>query len=119
MPDGGRIAGYRPMGRSRASEVGSWTDAVAPDGGRGAALRLDAGALSAPGARERVVAEVTADRRLTQSGLTGLMPVADLVAAGGEVWLLTRRPATPSLAELLDGPPGVAVPDSGSAATVL
>ncbi|GAA3827209.1 hypothetical protein GCM10022226_55140 [Sphaerisporangium flaviroseum] len=119
MPDGDSIAGYRLTGRSRMGEVGTWIDAVAPDGSPGAALRVDPASMSTPGARERVVAAVIADRRLTQSGLTGLMPIADLVAAGGEVWLLTARPATPSLAELMNGRPGSPPPDAGSAATVL
>ncbi|RCG27342.1 hypothetical protein DQ384_26950 [Sphaerisporangium album] len=117
MPDGGDIAGYRLEPRSRTGEVGTWNDAVAPGGGRAGALRLDPRALSAPGARERVVAAVVEDRRLTQSGLTGLLPVADLVAAGGEVWLLTARPAIPSLDDLVNG--AAAGPDAGSAATVL
>ncbi|WP_405140845.1 hypothetical protein OG589_28275 [Sphaerisporangium sp. NBC_01403] len=119
MPDGDSIAGYRLTGRSRMGEVGTWIDAIGPDGTRGGALMLDPRSMSAPGARERVVAAVTADRRLAQSGLTGLMPIADLVAARGEVWLLAGRPATPSLAELMTGRPGVSPPDSGSAATVL
>lgn len=119
MPDGEIIAGYRLTERYRSSEVGTWIDAFGPDSVRGGALRLDPQAVATPGATERVIAEVTADRRLTRSGLTGLMPIADLVAARGEVWLLTGRPATPSLAELLDGRPGVPVPDAGSAATVL
>ncbi|MEV7964552.1 hypothetical protein AB0O34_01010 [Sphaerisporangium sp. NPDC088356] len=119
MPDGDSIAGHRLTGRSRMGEVGTWVDAVGPDGTRRGALMLDPRSLSAPGARERVVAAVTADRRLAQSGLTGLMPIVDLVAARGEVWLLAGRPATPSLAELMTGRPGVPPPDAGSAATVL
>ncbi|WP_248959270.1 hypothetical protein [Sphaerisporangium perillae] len=119
MPDGGSIAGYRLTGRSRTGEVGTWTDAFAPDGTLGGVLRLDPGALAAPGATERVVAEVTADRRLVRSGLAGLMPISDLVAARGEVWLLTARPGTPSLAELMHGRPSGPAPDAGSAATIL
>ncbi|WP_214412179.1 hypothetical protein [Sphaerisporangium fuscum] len=119
MPEGGSIAGHLLTGRSRASEMGTWTDVVGPDGTRGGALRFDPHSLADPGARERLVAAVTADRRLSQSGLTGLMPVTDLVAARGEVWLLTARPATPSLAELMDGRPQAQPPDAGSAATVL
>ncbi|MDH2429059.1 hypothetical protein [Sphaerisporangium sp. TRM90804] len=119
MPDGGGIAGYVLTGRTRASEVGTWMDAAAPDGGRAGALRFDPGLLSSPGATERVVAAVTADRRLLSSGLSGLLPVADLVAAREEIWLLTARPGTPSLAELMDGRPGRPSPDAGSAATVL
>ncbi|MFC4586200.1 protein kinase family protein [Sphaerisporangium corydalis] len=119
MPDGDSIAGYGLTGRSRVGEVGTWTDTVGPDGSRGGALRLDPRALSAPGARERVVAAVTEDRRLARSGLTGLMPVTDLVAARQEVWLLTGVPAAPTLAELMDGRPGGPSPDAGSAATIL
>jgi hypothetical protein len=119
MPDGESIAGHWLTGRSRTGEVGVWADTVTPDGSRAGALRLDPLSMSAPGARERVVAAVNADRRLLQSGLTGLMPIADLVAARGDVWLLTGRPATPSLAELMNGRPGLPPPDAGSAATVL
>ncbi|GII78419.1 hypothetical protein Sru01_34010 [Sphaerisporangium rufum] len=116
MPDGS-IAGYRLTGRARAGEVGTWYDALAPDGARAGALRLDPVVLAAPGARERVVAAAAADRRLAQGGLTGLLPIVDLVAARTEVWLLTARPAMPAVTELPAGP-GVA-PDAGSAATVL
>ncbi|GII66235.1 hypothetical protein Skr01_63200 [Sphaerisporangium krabiense] len=119
MPEGGNIAGYRLADRSRASDVGVWVDAVAPDGARSGALRLDPRALSGPGARDRVVAAVVADRHLTQNGVTGLLPVSDLVAAGGEVWVLTARPAIPSLDDLARGRPPGDAPDAGSAATVL
>ncbi|MFC6084258.1 hypothetical protein [Sphaerisporangium aureirubrum] len=115
----GAIAGYRLTGRYRNGDAGVWVDAIAPDGVRAGALRLDPGALAIPGARERVVAAVTADRRLGQSGLGGLMPIDDLVAARDEIWLLTGRPGTPSLEELMNGRPGSTGPDAGSAATVL
>ncbi|MET8157586.1 hypothetical protein ABZT47_14510 [Sphaerisporangium sp. NPDC005289] len=119
MPDGESIAGYRLTGRSRAGETGTWTDAVTPDGGRGGVLWIDPGVLVDPGARDRVVAEVTADRRLTRGGVAGLVPITDLVAARGQVWLLTARPGTPSLAELMRATASGPVPDAGSAATIL
>ncbi|MEO3813074.1 hypothetical protein ABGB17_29075 [Sphaerisporangium sp. B11E5] len=113
------IAGYRLSGRYRSGDAGLWFDAVAPDGVRAGALRLDPAGVALPGARERVVAAVSADRRLAQSGLGGLMPIDDLVAARDEIWLLTARPGTPSLEELMNGRSGSPGPDAGSAATVL
>ncbi|WP_283137682.1 hypothetical protein [Rhizohabitans arisaemae] len=110
------VAGYLLAGRPRSSELGGWDAALAPDGSAAGALLIDPGLLAVPGAPARLVAAVTAVRHLTQSGVTGLVPVADLVGAEGKVWLLSARPATPTLAELGATGPG---PDAGSAATVL
>ncbi|MBO3748259.1 hypothetical protein J5X84_19470 [Streptosporangiaceae bacterium NEAU-GS5] len=113
----GTIAGHRLTGRTRASEVGSWHDAVAPDGSPSGVLRFDPALLAQPGGRERLVAVVSTDRRLQQSGMAGLLPIHDLVAAGGEIWLITSRRAMPTVADLLTD--GGRRPDAGSAATVL
>lgn len=118
MPDGGMIAGYRLTGRARAGELGTWYEASSPGGATVGVLRFDPGLVGDPEARRRLVAEVLTDRRLVQAGTAGLLPVADLVTARGEVWLIAAAPGMPSVAELLateiaDGP------DAGSAATVL
>ncbi|MCG5212707.1 protein kinase family protein [Streptosporangium soli] len=114
----GRIAGFRLAGRGSLGEVGTWSDALAPDGSRAGALLFDEFLVAVPGATQRLAATVAADRRLTQGGQTGLLPIVDLVAASGEVWLLTGHPASPAVADLLTGTGGPA-PDAGSAATVL
>ncbi|MFI6298902.1 hypothetical protein ACIBEJ_45445 [Nonomuraea sp. NPDC050790] len=106
------IAGYRLTDHTRITELGTWYDAITPDGRRAGALRFDGGVVGLPGVRERVVATVVADRPLTQNGLDGLAQVADVVAAGEEVWLLTAGPISPSLGELMAAravdPPGAA-----------
>ncbi|MFI6905841.1 hypothetical protein ACIBKY_31570 [Nonomuraea sp. NPDC050394] len=106
------IAGYRLTDHTRITELGTWFDAITPSGRRAGALRFDSGVVGLPGMRERVVATVVADRPLTQNGLTGLVQVADVVAAGEEVWLLTAGPASPSLGDLMAAravdPPGAA-----------
>jgi hypothetical protein len=114
----GTIAGFRLAGQGRHGELGTWTEAMAPDGSRAAALLFDEQLITMPGAAQRLSAAVTADRRLIQSGLAGLVPVVDLVAADDEVWLLAGQPAGPTVTDLLtssDGPH----PDAGSAAAVL
>ncbi|GAA0993400.1 hypothetical protein GCM10009555_083950 [Acrocarpospora macrocephala] len=117
MHDGGSVAGHRLTGRVRISEVGTWHDAVAPDGTPSGLLRFEQRLLADPAARDRLVAAVSADRRLQQGGHTGLLPVADLVTARGDVWLISGRRAMPTVAELLVD--GGRTPDSGSAATIL
>jgi hypothetical protein len=119
MPDGGNIAGYRLTGRTRVSELGTWNDAVSRDGAPVGVLRFDPRLIGEPGAAERLAAAVTADRRLQQGGVTGLLPVADLVTARGEVWLITGRPGMPAVTDLLIDRSHVPAPDAGSAATVL
>ncbi|GAA4559102.1 hypothetical protein [Planotetraspora kaengkrachanensis] len=116
MQDGATISGYRLTGRTRISELGTWNDAISPDGVPSGVLRFDPRAVAAPDARERLVSAVGADRRLVRSGLPSLLPVADLVTARGEVWLITSRPAIPTVSDLLTGGTG---PDSGSAGTIL
>ncbi|MFC4060513.1 hypothetical protein ACFOWE_19590 [Planomonospora corallina] len=114
-----RLAGYRLTGRTWTGELGTWYAAVSATGAPASALRFEPGAVSGPAARDRVVAAVLADRRLARSGLAGLVPVADLVSAHGEVWLLTAEPAGPTVGDLLGDAPGVPRPDAGDAATVL
>ncbi|GAB1824067.1 protein kinase family protein [Herbidospora sp. RD11066] len=120
MHDGGSVAGHLLTGRTRVSEVGTWHDAESPGGEPSGLLRFNDHLLAAPGARERLVAAISADRRLAQSGQYGLLPISDLVAAHGEVWLITGRRAVPTVADLLTGAtqPGWG-PDAGSAATIL
>ncbi|WP_030455923.1 hypothetical protein [Herbidospora cretacea] len=120
MHDGGTVAGHRLTGRTRVSEVGTWHDAEGPGGEPSGLLRFNDHLLAAPGARERLVAAISADRRLAQSGQYGLLPVADLVAAHGEVWLIVGRRAVPTVADLLTGGTQLGWgPDAGSAATIL
>lgn len=113
------ITGFRLEGHSRLSELGTWTNATAPDGRPAGALQFDPRLVADPGARQRLVEAVTTDRRLVQSGLTGLLPIEDLVAAGTEVWLLTGRPAAPTVTDLLNMPSGGPIPDAGSVAAIL
>ncbi|WP_285779974.1 hypothetical protein [Microtetraspora sp. NBRC 13810] len=112
------IAGFRLGGRGRLGELGTWSEATAPDGRAAGALRFDARLVADREAVRRLASAVSADRRLTQGGLTGLLPIADLVAAGDEVWLLTGRPAGPTVTDLLNSAAG-SIPDAGSAAAVL
>ncbi|WP_329429015.1 hypothetical protein OG339_07740 [Streptosporangium sp. NBC_01495] len=118
--DRGGVAGFRLTGRTWADDLGIWSSAVAADGRPGSALRFDPRLVADPAARERLVAAVLADRRLAQSGMTGLIPVADLITARDEVWLITSEPTGPTVGDLLSpGSPGSPRPDAGSAATVL
>ncbi|WP_066363412.1 hypothetical protein [Herbidospora mongoliensis] len=120
MHDGGSVAGHRLTGRTRVSEVGTWHDAEGPGGEPSGLLRFNDHLLAAPGARERLVAAISADRRLAQSGQYGLLPISDLVAAHGEVWLITGRRAVPTVADLLTGGAQLGWElDAGSAATIL
>ncbi|MEV0589135.1 hypothetical protein [Nonomuraea sp. NPDC050310] len=95
------IAGFQLTERTRVTELGTWIDAVGPSGDRGGALRFDPAVMGLPGVRDRIVATVLADRQLVQAGLGGLIPVDDVVAAGEDVWLLTRQATSPSLADLM------------------
>ncbi|MBB2746356.1 UNVERIFIED_ORG: hypothetical protein FHR35_006224 [Microbispora rosea subsp. rosea] len=114
MREGVTVAGHRLTGRTRPSEVGTWADAVSPDGRPSGVLRFDPLAVTAAQARERLVAAVGADVRLHGGGPIGLLPVIDLVAARDEVWLITTR-ATPTVADLM----AAGRLDPGGAATVL
>ncbi|GAA2665384.1 hypothetical protein GCM10010412_041650 [Nonomuraea recticatena] len=109
------IAGFLLSDRIRATELGTWVEATGPDGRRAGALRFDPGLLLTPGARERLVQAVIVDRRLAESGMAGLVPIADLVTAGEEVWLLAAHAVSPTLSELLSAP----AMDPASAAAVL
>ncbi|GAA3007645.1 hypothetical protein GCM10017559_32290 [Streptosporangium longisporum] len=117
--DRGDLGGFRLTGRTWADDVGVWSSVVSADGRPGSALRFDPRTVADPAARERLVAAVVADRRLAQGGPNGLVPVADLLMARGEVWLITSLPVVPTLGDLLSGVPGAPAPDAGSAATVL
>ncbi|MFG1822703.1 hypothetical protein ACGFIJ_09495 [Microbispora bryophytorum] len=114
MREGLTVAGHRLTGRTRPSEVGTWADAVSPDGRPSGVLRFDPAAVATAAARERLVAAVGADVRLQEGGPIGLLPVIDLVAARDEVWLITAR-ATPAVADLM----ATGRLDPGGAATVL
>ncbi|MEU7889029.1 hypothetical protein AB0B54_26305 [Microbispora bryophytorum] len=114
MREGLTVAGHRLTGRTRPSEVGTWADAVSPDGRPSGVLRFDPAAVATAAARERLVAAVGADVRLQEGGPIGLLPVIDLVAARDEVWLITAR-ATPAVADLM----AAGRLDPGGAATVL
>ncbi|OPG03636.1 hypothetical protein B1L11_39720 [Microbispora sp. GKU 823] len=114
MREGVTVAGHRLTGRTRPSEVGTWADAVSPDGRPSGVLRFDPRAVATAEARERLVAAVGADVRLQGGGPIGLLPVIDLVAARDEVWLITAR-ATPAVADLM----AAGRLDPGGAATVL
>jgi hypothetical protein len=109
------IAGFRLTEHTWITELGNWIDAISPDGRRAGALLFDPKIIGLPGVRDRVVQTVMTDQRLVLAGLTGLIPVADVVAAGRQVWLLTAQAVSPTLAELLaDGPI-----DPGGAASAL
>jgi hypothetical protein len=109
------IAGFRLTEHTWMTELGNWIDAISPDGRRAGALLFDPRLIGLPGVRERVVQAVMTDQRLVLAGLTGLIPVADVVAAGDQVWLLTAQAVSPTLADLL----AVAPIEPGAAASVL
>ncbi|WP_068903364.1 hypothetical protein [Planomonospora sphaerica] len=120
MSDGQmELAGHRLTGRTWIGELGTWYSAVAPGGRPASALRFDARPFTDPAARDRLVAAVVADRRLLQGGLTGLVPVTDLITARDEIWLLTGEPVSPTVTDLLTRPPGGPRPGASEAATVL
>ncbi|GAA2876292.1 hypothetical protein GCM10010517_37410 [Streptosporangium fragile] len=115
----GEVAGFRLTGHAWADDLGTWSSAVAADGRPGGVLAFDPRLVADAAARERLVAAVVADRRLAQGGLTGLLPIADLVTAEGRIWLITAEPACPTVTDLLPGVPGSPGPGAGGAATVL
>ncbi|MBB5773874.1 hypothetical protein [Nonomuraea jabiensis] len=106
------IAGFRLTEHTWMTELGNWIDAISPDGRRAGALLFDPKIIGLPGVRDRVVHAVMTDQRLVLGGLTGLIPVADVVAAGDQVWLLTAQAVSPTLSDLLAagpiGPAGAA-----------
>ncbi|MEW9551303.1 hypothetical protein [Nonomuraea sp. NPDC050783] len=99
------IAGFRLTEHTWMTELGNWIDAISPDGRRAGALLFDARLIGLPGVRERVVEAVLTDQRLVLGGTGGLIPVADVVAAGEQVWLLTGQAVSPTLADLLTAGP--------------
>ncbi|GGO65629.1 hypothetical protein [Nonomuraea cavernae] len=109
------IAGFRLTEHTWITEVGNWIDAISPDGRRAGALLFDPRVIGSPGVRDRVVAAVMTDQRLVLGGLSGLIPVADVVAAGDQVWLLTAQAVSPTLFDLLSS----GSIDPGGAAAVL
>nr|WP_055509839.1 hypothetical protein [Nonomuraea pusilla] len=111
------IAGFRLTEHTWLTELGNWIDAISPDGRRAGALLFDPRIIGLPGVRDRVVAAVMTDQRLVMGGLSGLIPVADVVAAGDQVWLLTAQAVSPTLNDLLAAPPGSLGP--GGAASIL
>lgn len=114
------IAGFRLTEHTWMTELGNWIDAISPDGRRAGALLFDPRLVGLPGVRERVVQAVMTDQRLVLAGLTGLIPVADVVAAGDQVWLLTAQAVSPTLADLLAAGAGGGSPvDPNGAASVL
>ncbi|MFI7114254.1 hypothetical protein ACIBK9_48635 [Nonomuraea sp. NPDC050227] len=109
------IAGFRLTEHTWMTELGNWIDAISPDGRRAGALLFDPRVIGLPGVRERVVNTVMTDQHLVLGGMGGLIPVADVVAAGDQVWLLTAQAVSPTLADLLAGAPV----DPAGAASVL
>ncbi|MFG1706375.1 hypothetical protein ACFLIM_24575 [Nonomuraea sp. M3C6] len=112
---GNGIAGFRLTEHTWMTELGNWIDAISPDGRRAGALLFDPKIIGLPGVRDRVVHTVMTDQRLVLGGLTGLIPVADVVAAGDQVWLLTAQAVSPTVGDLLATGPI----DPGGAAAVL
>ncbi|SEH02475.1 hypothetical protein SAMN05444920_12713 [Nonomuraea solani] len=112
---GNGIAGFRLTEHTWMTELGNWIDAISPDGRRAGALLFDPKIIGLPGVRDRVVHTVMTDQRLVLAGLTGLIPVADVVAAGDQVWLLTAQAVKPTLSDLIAAGPV----DPGGAASVL
>ncbi|GAA4911940.1 hypothetical protein HD597_012222 [Nonomuraea thailandensis] len=102
---GNGIAGFRLTEHTWMTELGNWIDAISPDGRRAGALLFDPKVIGLPGVRDRVVQAVMTDQRLVLAGLTGLIPVADVVAAGDQVWLLTAQAVSPTLADLMAAAP--------------
>ncbi|WP_219471930.1 hypothetical protein [Nonomuraea rhizosphaerae] len=109
------IAGFRLTENTWITELGNWIDAISPDGRRAGALLFDQRIIALPGVRDRVVATVLTDQRLVLGGLTGLIPVADVVAAGEQVWLLTAQAVSPTLTDVMSSGPI----DASGAASVL
>ncbi|TDE43395.1 hypothetical protein E1295_26175 [Nonomuraea mesophila] len=110
------IAGFRLTQHTWMTELGNWIDAISPDGRRAGALLFDPEIIVLPGVRDRVVESVMTDRHLVLAGVSGLIPVADVVATGDQVWLLTAQAVSPTVADLLAAGP---VPADGAAAVLV
>ncbi|MPY35362.1 hypothetical protein FNH09_30245 [Streptomyces adustus] len=110
------VAGRPLSGWSRDARHGTWHALLPAGSGEPmlGALRIDRALLAPEGTRERLAAAVLAVARLR---LPGVLGTVDLVVEAGEVWLVTARPPTPTLADL-PARPGSG-PDAGSAASVL
>ncbi|MFG2075681.1 hypothetical protein [Nonomuraea maritima] len=120
MDDSGPgIAGFRLTTHTWMTELGHWIDAVSPDGRRAGALLFEPRIIGRPEVRDRVVRAVLTDQRLVRGGMTGLIPVADVVAAGDQVWLLTAQAVSPTVADLLDPAQAGSPVEPGGAASVL
>ncbi|MEV6019996.1 hypothetical protein [Streptomyces sp. NPDC051997] len=110
------VAGRPLSGWARDARHGTWHATLPVRSGESAlgALRVDRALLTPEGTRERLAAAVLAVAKLR---LPGVLGTVDLVVEAGEVWLITARPAVPTLADLLArGGTGL---DAGSAASVL
>jgi hypothetical protein len=76
----------------RSTPAGDWF--LPADGGSGSLLRVADGVAAGD------------VRRIRDLGLSGLLPIGNVVAANGQVWLRTPQPPAPTLDDLLDTPPG-------------
>jgi hypothetical protein len=83
----------------RTTPAGDWF--LPADGGSGSLLRVADGVAAGD------------VRRIRDLGVAGLLPIGNVVAANGQVWLRTPQPPTPTLDDLrgasLTGPDAVAV----------
>lgn len=95
----------------RAGDCGQWHDATATDATPVSALRIDPDLLSEPGAKRRLVTNVTA---LRSASIDGVLPIADLIERTGdhgpEIWLVMGAAVTPTLTEF--DPAGAVCPDA-------
>jgi hypothetical protein len=74
----------------RSTPAGDWY--LPADGGAGSLLRVADGVAA------------DAVRRIRDLGLPGLLPIGNVVAENGQVWLRTPQPPGPALDDLLDAP---------------
>src|SRR5262245_15665286 len=82
----------------RHGACGTWWLASTGDGRTRGLLNLDADLLAAPGAADRVAAQVTAVRA---ADLAGVLRTTDLVRDGGRAWLVAAAPPVPTVADVL------------------
>jgi hypothetical protein len=109
------VAGRRLVGLLRTTDCGHWYLAVDALGALSGVLRFDPALVRNPAVTDRLAACVASVQAL---GLPGVLPVADLVAADGAVWLVTAAAPGPTVAEFMDDGPARGL-DAGSAATLL
>jgi hypothetical protein len=74
----------------RSTPAGEWF--LPADGGSGSLLRVADGVAAGD------------VRRIRDLGLAGLLPIGNVVAADGQVWLRTPQPPTPTLDDLRGAP---------------